>query len=54
MLSSSPMHTGARDKVDYDGGASSERENLDRFQGECGGSWARVYIGAVEENPSNA
>jgi hypothetical protein len=32
LLSRSPMHAGARDEVDYGGGASSERKNLDWFQ----------------------
>jgi hypothetical protein len=54
LLSRSPVHIGARDGVDYNDGASSKRwQNLDRFQGVCGGSRVKVYIGAAEENPSN-
>jgi hypothetical protein len=49
LLSRSPMHVGAWDGVDYGGGASSERQNLDWFQ-VCS---ARVYIGAQRKNPSN-
>jgi hypothetical protein len=45
LLSRSPVHAGARDEVDYDGGASSKRQNLDWFQVSTAGSWARVYIG---------
>jgi hypothetical protein len=52
-LSHSPMHAGAWDEVDYGGGASSERQNLDRFQGVCDGSRARVYVGTQRKNPSN-
>jgi hypothetical protein len=51
LLSRSLVHAGARDGVDYSGGASSERQNLDRFRGVSGGSRARVYIGATEEKP---
>jgi hypothetical protein len=52
LLSRSPVHTGARDGVDYGGGASSERcKTLDRFQVVCGGSRARVYIGVQRRNP---
>jgi hypothetical protein len=47
------MHADARDEVDYGGGISRERQNLDWFQIVCGSSRARVYIGAAEENPSN-
>jgi hypothetical protein len=32
LLSRLPVHAGARDEVDYGGGASSERQNLDWFQ----------------------
>jgi hypothetical protein len=32
LLSCSPVHAGAQDEVDYDGDASSERQNLDWFQ----------------------
>jgi hypothetical protein len=53
LLSRSPVHAGARDEVDYGGGASSERQNLDWFQVVCGGSQARVYIGAQWRNPRN-
>jgi hypothetical protein len=41
LLSRSPVHAGARDEVDYGGD-----KTLDRFQDVCGGSRARVYIGA--------
>jgi hypothetical protein len=51
LLSRSLVHAGARDEVDYGGGASSERQNLDWFQVVCGGSQARVYIGAQQRNP---
>jgi hypothetical protein len=40
LLSRSPAHAGAQDEVDYGGGASSERQNLDWFQVVCGGSRA--------------
>jgi hypothetical protein len=46
LLYRSPVHAGARD---YGGGASSKRQNLDWFSGMCGGSHARVYIGAEEK-----
>jgi hypothetical protein len=36
LLSRSLVHAGARDGVDYAGGASSEKQNLDQFQGVCG------------------
>jgi hypothetical protein len=38
LLSCSLVYAGARDGVDYDAGASSERQNLDRFRGVCGSS----------------
>jgi hypothetical protein len=47
------VHAGAREEVDYGGGANSERQNLDWFLVVCGGSRARVYIGATKENPRN-
>jgi hypothetical protein len=53
LLSHSPVHAGAWDEVDYGGGASSERQNLDWFQDVCGSSRVRVYIGAQRKNPSN-
>jgi hypothetical protein len=31
LLSPSPVHADVRDEIDYGGGASSERQNLDRF-----------------------
>jgi hypothetical protein len=40
-------------EVDYGGGTSRQRQNLDQFQDVCDGSRARVYIGTTEENPSN-
>jgi hypothetical protein len=49
LLSRSPVHTGARDEVDYSDDASSERQNLDWFSGMCGGSQERVNIGAEEK-----
>jgi hypothetical protein len=49
LLSHSSVHAGARDEVDYGGGASSERKNLDWFSRICGGSHTRVYIGAEEK-----
>jgi hypothetical protein len=49
LLHRSPVHAGARDEVDCGGGASSKRQNLDWFSGMCGGSQARVYIGAEEK-----
>jgi hypothetical protein len=52
LLSRLPVHTGARDKVDYGGGASSERwQNPKSVSGVCGGSRARVYIGGAAEKP---
>jgi hypothetical protein len=52
LLSHSPMHAGARDGVDYGGGASSERwQNPRSISGVCGGSRARVYIGGAAEKP---
>jgi hypothetical protein len=53
LLSRSPVHASAQDGVDYDSDARSEQQNLDRFQGVCGSSRARVYIDTAEENPSN-
>jgi hypothetical protein len=52
LLSRSPVHAGARDEVDYGGGASSERwQNPRSISGMCGGSRARVYIdGAAEKS----
>ena len=52
LLSRSPVHAGARDGVDYEGGASSERwQNPRLVSGMCGGSRARVYIGGAAEKP---
>ena len=52
LLSRSPVHAGARDGVDYGGGASSERwQNPRSVSGVCGGSRARVYIGGAAEKP---
>jgi hypothetical protein len=52
LLSCSPVHAGARDGVDYRGGASSERwQNPRSISGMCGGSRARVYIGGAAEKP---
>jgi hypothetical protein len=49
LLPRSPVHAGARDEVDYGGGASSERwQNPRLILGVCGGSRARVYIGGGE------
>jgi hypothetical protein len=46
------VHAGARDGVDYGGGASSERwQNPRSISGMCGGSRARVYIGGAAEKP---
>jgi hypothetical protein len=51
LLSRSPVHAGARDRVDYRGGASSERwQNPRSISGMCG-SRARVYIGGAAEKP---
>jgi hypothetical protein len=50
LLSRSPVHAGARDKVDYGGSASSERwQNPRSVSGMCGDSRARVYIGGAAE-----
>jgi hypothetical protein len=51
LLSRSPVHVDTRDGVDYNGGASSERQNLDRFQDVFGGSQAIVYICTAKEKP---
>jgi hypothetical protein len=52
LLSRSPVHAGARDEVDYGGGASNERwQNPRSVSGVCGGSRARVYIGGAAEKP---
>jgi hypothetical protein len=52
LLSRSPVHAGARDEVDYGGGASSERwKNPRSVSGVCGGSRARLYIGGAAEKP---
>jgi hypothetical protein len=52
LLSRSPVHVGARDGVDYGGGARSERwQNPRSILGVCGGSQARVYIGGAAEKP---
>jgi hypothetical protein len=52
LLSRSSVHAGAWDKVDYGGGASSERwQNPRLVSGVCGGSRARVYIGGAAEKP---
>jgi hypothetical protein len=54
LLSRSPVHAGARDEVDYRGGASSERwQNPRLISGVCDGSRARFYIGggAQRRNP---
>jgi hypothetical protein len=52
LLSHSPVHTGARDGVDYGGGVSSERwQNPRSISGVCGGSRARVYIDDATEKP---
>jgi hypothetical protein len=52
LLSRSPVHAGARDEVDYGGGASSERwQNPRLVSGVCGGSRTRVYIGGATEKP---
>jgi hypothetical protein len=52
LLSRSPVHTGARDEVDYGGGASSKRWPNPRLISDvCGGSRARVYIGSAAEKP---
>jgi hypothetical protein len=52
LLSRLPVHAGARDGVDYEGGASSERwQNPRSISGLCGGSRARVYIGDAAEKP---
>jgi hypothetical protein len=55
LLSRSPVHAGARDEVDYEGGASSERwQNPRSVSGVCGGSRARVYIGGKDKLGSEA
>jgi hypothetical protein len=47
LLSHSPVHAGAWDGVDYRGDTSSERwQNPRSVEDVCGGSRARVYIGA--------
>jgi hypothetical protein len=52
LLSHSLVHAGARDEVDYGGGASNERWQKPRLVSDmCGGSWARVYIGCAAEKP---
>jgi hypothetical protein len=52
LLSHSSVHAGARDEVDYGGGASNERwQNPRLVSGLCGGSRARVYIGGAAEKP---
>jgi hypothetical protein len=52
LLSRLPVHVGARDGVDYGGGASSERwQNPRLVSGVCGGSRARLYIGGAAEKP---
>jgi hypothetical protein len=51
LLSRLSVHASARAGVDYGGGASSERKNLDRFEGVCGGSRERVNVGTAEEKP---
>jgi hypothetical protein len=52
LLSRSPVLAGARDEVDYGGGASSERwQNPRSILGMCGGSRARVYIDGAAEKP---
>jgi hypothetical protein len=51
LLSHSHVHADAQDGVDYGGGASRERQNLDWFSSVCGGSRVRVYVGVVEEKP---
>jgi hypothetical protein len=52
LLSRSPVHAGARDGVEYGGGANSERwQNPRSVLGVCGGSRARVYIGGAAEKP---
>jgi hypothetical protein len=52
LLSRLPVHVGARDEVDYNGGASSESAKPRSVQGVCSGSQAIVYIGAVGKNHS--
>jgi hypothetical protein len=52
LLSLSPVHAGARDEVDYRGGASSERwQNPRSVSVVCGGNRERVYIGGAVEKP---
>jgi hypothetical protein len=52
LLSRSPVHVGARDGVDYGGGASSERwQNPRSVSDMCGSIRARVFIGAQRRNP---
>jgi hypothetical protein len=52
LLSHSPMHAGARDEVDYGGGASSGRwQNPRLVSGLCGDSRTRVYIDGAAEKP---
>jgi hypothetical protein len=52
LLSHLPVHAGARDEVDYRGGASSKRwQNPRSVSGVCGSIRARVYIGSAAEKP---
>jgi hypothetical protein len=52
LLSRSLVDAGARDEVDYGGGARSERwQNPRSVSNRCGGSQARVYIGNTAEKP---
>jgi hypothetical protein len=54
LLSRLPVHAGAWDGVDYGGGASSDRwQNPRSVQDVCGGSQARVYIGARRKTLRN-
>jgi hypothetical protein len=53
LLSRSPVHAGARDGVEYGGGASSERwQNPRSVSGVCGGSRARVWRAPASWRPS--